>query len=132
MFNMALILYLMVYSSGLIGRSWAMLFAAAGYRVVMTDIESSMIDQALANIKLQLHDLKSTGLLRGSLNVDEQYALISGTTDFEECVKGCVYIQVRYGLAEVVCWLCLTSHRQRGHLETAPPFTVPCEGREAR
>ena len=31
-----------------------------------------------------------------------------------------------------VDWLCLTSHRQRGHLETAPPFTVPCEGREAR
>ena len=30
-----------------------------------------------------------------------------------------------------VC-LCLTSHRQRGHSETAPPFTVPCEGREAR
>ena len=29
-------------------------------------------------------------------------------------------------------WLCLTSHRQRGHLETAPQFTVPCEGREAR
>ena len=25
----------------------------------------------------------------------------------------------------VVGWLCLTSHRQRGHLETAPPFTVP-------
>ena len=30
-----------------------------------------------------------------------------------------------------VC-LCLTSHRQRGHSETAPPFTVPCEGREPR
>ena len=29
-------------------------------------------------------------------------------------------------------WLCFTSHRQRGHLETVPPFTVPCEGREAR
>ena len=28
-------------------------------------------------------------------------------------------------------WLCLTSHRQRGHLETAPPFTVSCKGREA-
>ena len=28
-------------------------------------------------------------------------------------------------------WLCFTSHRQRGHLETAPIFTVPCEGREA-
>ena len=31
-----------------------------------------------------------------------------------------------------VGWLCFTSHRQRGHLEMAPPFTVPCEGREAR
>ena len=32
----------------------------------------------------------------------------------------------------LVGWLCLTSDRQRGHLETAPPFTVHCEGREAR
>ena len=29
-------------------------------------------------------------------------------------------------------WLCFTSHRQRGDLEMAPPFTVPCEEREAR
>ena len=29
-------------------------------------------------------------------------------------------------------WQCFTSHRQRGHLETAPPFAVPYEGREAR
>ena len=32
----------------------------------------------------------------------------------------------------LVGWLCFTSHRQRGHLETAPPFTFPCKGREAR
>ena len=32
----------------------------------------------------------------------------------------------------LVGWLCLTSHRQRGHLETTPPFTVPCERREAQ
>ena len=31
-----------------------------------------------------------------------------------------------------VGWLCFTSHRQRGHLDTAHPFTVPCEGREAQ
>ena len=37
-----------------------------------------------------------------------------------------------YENVKLVGWLCLTSHRQRGHLETAPPFTVPCEGREAR
>ena len=28
--------------------------------------------------------------------------------------------------------LCFTSQRQRGYLETAPPFTVPCDGRKAR
>ena len=38
-------------------------------------------------------------------------------------------LQIRQAL---LGWLCLTSHRQRGHLETAPPFTVPCEVREAR
>ena len=32
----------------------------------------------------------------------------------------------------LVGWLCLTFHQQRRHLETVPPFTVPCEGREAR
>ena len=30
-----------------------------------------------------------------------------------------------------VC-LCFTSLQLRGHLETIPPFTVPCERREAR
>ena len=30
-----------------------------------------------------------------------------------------------------VC-LCFVSLQQRGHLEMAPPFTVPCEGCEAR
>ena len=30
----------------------------------------------------------------------------------------------------LIGWLCFTSHRQRGHLETAPPFTVPCKGRD--
>ena len=32
----------------------------------------------------------------------------------------------------LVSWLCFTSLRLRGHLKTAPPFTVPCEGREAQ
>ena len=32
----------------------------------------------------------------------------------------------------LVGWLCFTTHRQRGILETAPPFTVPFEEREAR
>ena len=46
---------------------------------------------------------------------------------------GCC-VAVHYTTAaprQFVC-LCFTSHRQRGHLETAPRFTVPCEGRGAR
>ena len=32
----------------------------------------------------------------------------------------------------MVGWLCLASHRQRGHLKSVPQFTVPCERREVR
>ena len=32
----------------------------------------------------------------------------------------------------LVGWLYLASHRQHGHLDKAPPFTVPCDGREAQ
>ena len=35
-------------------------------------------------------------------------------------------------LWRLVGWFCFMSHRQWGQLETAPPFTVPCEGREAQ
>ena len=48
------------------------------------------------------------------------------------------YVESRHSITHLskiiwlVGWLCFTSHRQQGHQETAPPFTVPCEGREAR
>ena len=35
-----------------------------------------------------------------------------------------------FGVELLQCWigwLCLTSHQQQGHIEPAPPFTVPCE-----
>ena len=38
----------------------------------------------------------------------------------------------KYKNKTLIGLVCFTSHRQRGHLKTAPPFTVPCEGREAR
>ena len=47
------------------------------------------------------------------------------------CVIGLRFCRARY-VCWLVGWLCLTSHRQRGHLETAPPFTVPCEGRKGQ
>ena len=44
---------------------------------------------------------------------------------------GC-HFMCAIAFSRLVGWLCFMCHRQRGHLETAPPFTVPCKGREAR
>lgn len=81
-------------SSGLIGRSWAMLFASAGYKVIVYDVDASQITSALGNIQTQLKELENAGLLRGSLSVDEQFKLISGTNSLAECVVDTKYVQV--------------------------------------
>jgi len=82
-----------IVGSGLIGRSWAMLFAAAGYNVCLFDIKPEQVTAALDNILTQLKDLSSQGLLRGSLSVEEQHGLISGTSSLSDCAKQAVYIQ---------------------------------------
>jgi len=82
-----------VVGSGLIGRSWAMLFASAGYRVQIYDISAEQVATALGNILVQLKDLNEAGLLRGKLSVEEQHALISGTDSLQKCVQGAKYIQ---------------------------------------
>ena len=83
-----------LYFSGLIGRSWAMLFAAAGHEVVLFDILPKQIEDALAEILIQLKDLQSKGLLRGTLSVEQQHSKISGTTDLKQCISDSIYVQV--------------------------------------
>ena len=82
-----------IIGSGLIGRSFAMLFAGAGYKVQLYDIEKKQVDGALENIKTQLAHLEEVGLLRGDLSKSEQFALISGTSNMSECISGACYIQ---------------------------------------
>lgn len=65
-------------SSGLIGQSWAMIFASAGYQVFVYDIEESQIKNSLTNIKQQFETLEKDGVLRGTLSATQQYECIRG------------------------------------------------------
>ncbi|XP_030387806.1 lambda-crystallin homolog [Scaptodrosophila lebanonensis] len=82
-----------IVGSGLIGRAWAMLFAAAGYRVCLYDILESQIVTALAELGQELRNLENKGTLRGELKAAEQLALISTTTELEQLVVDAAYIQ---------------------------------------
>lgn len=64
--------------SGLIGQSWAMLFASAHYNVTIYDISSEQIDTAYDKIKSQLETMEKKGILRGNLSAEQQIGLIKG------------------------------------------------------
>ena len=64
--------------SGLIGRSWAMLFAGAGYHVSMYDVSLDLVDKAIKDIDEQLKALEKSGMLRGTTTAAQQLALVSG------------------------------------------------------
>ncbi|XP_050393223.1 lambda-crystallin [Patella vulgata] len=82
-----------IIGSGLIGQSWAMLFASAGYQVKIYDVDVEQVKKALQNIEQQLLDLQEQGLLRGNLNKQEQRERITAVSTIGDCVKGAFYIQ---------------------------------------
>ncbi|WAR06742.1 CRYL1-like protein [Mya arenaria] len=78
-------------SSGLIGRSWSMLFAAADFDVEMYDIDEKQLQGAMAEVRTQLAELERLGLLRGKLSAEQQFSNIRTTSEFEDCVRGAFY-----------------------------------------
>ncbi|XP_046574553.1 lambda-crystallin homolog [Haliotis rubra] len=82
-----------IIGSGLIGRSWAMLFASGGYPVSLFDTDSRQVKDAMTNIQQQLTMLSERGLGRGSLSADVQFSRISASTSLLEAVNNAVYIQ---------------------------------------
>lgn len=71
-----------------------MLFASAGYKVVIYDKDPKISESALVNIQEQLQKLEKEDLLRGNLPAAEQFKLISATTALSDCVKDSVHVQV--------------------------------------
>lgn len=76
-----------IIGSGLVGKSWAMIFASVGYKVTLYDIDSQQVQKALDNIKVELEQFEKDGVLRGNLKAAQQQPLISGSTDLEQSVK---------------------------------------------
>ncbi|CAH1788660.1 unnamed protein product [Owenia fusiformis] len=82
-----------IIGSGLIGRSWAMIFASADYKVVVYDNSAAQLSNAKEEIDKQLHGLSEQNLLRGDIPVQKQIENIEFTTNFDACTKGAKYIQ---------------------------------------
>lgn len=70
-----------------------MLFASVGYTVTMYDILPEQISSALDFIQNETASLEKRGLLRGSLNAEQQVQMISGTTDISAMAKNAILIQ---------------------------------------
>ncbi|KAG7265290.1 hypothetical protein CRUP_032443, partial [Coryphaenoides rupestris] len=83
-----------VIGSGLIGRSWAMVFASGGHRVRIYDNQPGLAAKALAEIRKQLGELEEASMLRGELSAADQLALLSSYDDLEQALEGAFFVQV--------------------------------------
>ncbi|CAG5128965.1 unnamed protein product [Candidula unifasciata] len=82
-----------IIGSGLIGQSWAMIFAGGGYRVTIYDILPEQVSKALETVKSNLTKYETQGCLRGSLSAQQQIGLISGSSSLEQCLQAASYVQ---------------------------------------
>ncbi|CCD70425.1 3-hydroxyacyl-CoA dehydrogenase [Caenorhabditis elegans] len=82
-----------IVGSGLVGSSWATIFASSGYEVQMYDISEKQLQVALENVEKNLRKLDEHGLQRGNLSADEALLRVSTTTSLNEVMKNAIYMQ---------------------------------------
>lgn len=82
-----------VVGSGLIGRSWAMVFLSGGYMVKIYDNKPGQASGAITEIRKQLEELQQAKMLRGNLTAAEQLSLLSSHDDLQQALEGAVFVQ---------------------------------------
>ncbi|EFP02737.1 hypothetical protein CRE_28074 [Caenorhabditis remanei] len=82
-----------IVGSGLVGSSWATIFASSGYEVQMYDISEKQLQTALILVEKNLRKLDEHGLQRGCISADEAILYVSTTTSLEEVMKDAIYVQ---------------------------------------
>jgi len=80
-----------IVGAGLIGRSWAMVFARAGLPAVMWDAMDGVAEAAMGTIRDRLEDLHAAGLI--TEQPDAVLARIAVAKTLEDCVAGATYVQ---------------------------------------
>lgn len=82
-----------VIGSGLIGRSWAMVFISGGYTVKIYDNQQGQAAKAITEIRKQLLELEEAHMLRGELTAAQQLALLSSYDDMAQALEGAFFVQ---------------------------------------
>src|SRR6187399_3340036 len=79
-----------IIGSGLIGRSWAMVFARAGWDVALWDPVDGVAETALAHIADGLRELAAHGLVDDPAGAAARVRAVAG---IGEAVAGATYVQ---------------------------------------
>ncbi|XP_056144859.1 lambda-crystallin homolog [Lampris incognitus] len=82
-----------IIGSGLIGRSWAMVFASGGFQVKIYDNQPGLAAKAITDIRKQFGELEEAHMLRGELKATEQFALLSSHDDLAQALEGAFFVQ---------------------------------------
>uniref|UniRef100_A0A3B4BZ40 L-gulonate 3-dehydrogenase n=1 Tax=Pygocentrus nattereri TaxID=42514 RepID=A0A3B4BZ40_PYGNA len=83
-----------IVGSGLIGRSWAMVFLSGGYKVKVYDNQPGQASRAITDIsRKQVEELQEAQMLRGKLSATEQLSLLSSHEDLSQALEGAFFVQ---------------------------------------
>jgi len=80
-----------IIGAGLIGRSWAMVFARAGHQVALYDADARALKTNLAVIRGALKDLRAARLVKEA--PDQIYRRIRAAASLEDALAGADYAQ---------------------------------------